>query len=301
VWVAGADGTIWMYNRKTWSQTNGGLTNIAVDNHGNPWGTNAAKQIWSSAPLADPTAYQKGFLNAGESLVQGQYLASPNGSVYTVMQPDGNLCTYAAPRGANNRYVYPVPGKDAVWCHQKTAPGSRFVLAMQADGNLCTYRGTYNTYNGGATWCSNAVAGGGQFHVAQLDDGNLCVYNGAGPGNSNPMWCRTGLIIAAGGWPLTADDHGMAVFMTGAKDRWEFTADGSIRNVVSGKCLAAGDGYEMIESCGSSRTKGWSYGAADHKLRNTAFPNRCALPSGNSVLVMMSGCDSNWGGVTLSQ
>lgn len=55
VWIVGNDGSVWKYLNGGWSKADGGLTNITVDNHGNPWGVNYGKQIWAATAGAQFT------------------------------------------------------------------------------------------------------------------------------------------------------------------------------------------------------------------------------------------------------
>jgi hypothetical protein len=111
-----------------------------------------------------------------------QYLTSPNGQFFAIMQGDGNLCVYKGSGPGDNRGY--------VWCSMATAPGGQFFLTMQGDGNLCAYKGTGPGDNRGYLWCTMATASGGQFFLAMQDDANLCVYRGTGPGdNRGNVWC----------------------------------------------------------------------------------------------------------------
>jgi len=190
VWIVGTDGSVWKYNGAGgWSKADGNLTNITVDNHGNPWGVNLSRQIWASGSGAQfamlPAAGSKGrsYIITGENLSTGQYVVSDNKAFFLIQQGDGNLCTY---KGSGPSSMLP----GAIWCHNKVGRGGQFYTVMQGDGNLCTYYGTGNGDQRGYDWCSMALGGGGQFFVVQQDDGNVCVYKGTRPGdNRGYVWC----------------------------------------------------------------------------------------------------------------
>ena len=94
------------------------------------------------------TPVNPGMMGTGfgqESVVWCHNKTGGSGPFVTVMQNDGNLCTY---RGTPTRYE-----GAATWCSNKTAPGGKFVVAIQDDGNLCVYPGTVP--GGPALWCHN--------------------------------------------------------------------------------------------------------------------------------------------------
>ncbi len=106
-------------------------------------------------------------LYAGEQLLVGQSLRSPNGHYSLLLQSDGNLVLYGPGGGPTG----------AIWASY-TNSGAR--LAMQGDGNLVLYKSN-NTFAGFASW-TQAYPGA----WAQLqDDGNLVVYS---PGAIARFW-----------------------------------------------------------------------------------------------------------------
>src|SRR6185437_14815869 len=52
VYIVDPSGRIYRFFNGQWGSVPGGLTNIAGDHHGNPWGVNAGGQIWGSYVLA---------------------------------------------------------------------------------------------------------------------------------------------------------------------------------------------------------------------------------------------------------
>jgi len=67
---------------------------------------------------------------------------------FTVMQSDGNLCTYTG-TDLNNR------GPASMWCSDKFDKNSKdnYVI-MQNDGKLCTHKGKNPSDDKGELWCS---------------------------------------------------------------------------------------------------------------------------------------------------
>lgn len=124
-------------------------------------------------------------LNAGEQLVVGEQLTSPDGRTILVMQGDGNLVMYG-PAGVN-------------W-HTGTNGKGGVRLVMQGDGNLVLY-----TAGNVPVWHIGANGLGGT-HVELQGDGNLVVYTAAGgvvwqsgtPNVSPIMWTGRSALQASG-------------------------------------------------------------------------------------------------------
>lgn len=119
------------------------------------------------------------FLASGDSLDDSanshgddDYLVSPNGLFFAVMQSNGIFCVY---RGSGPMNKAPLP---YVWGTQKTAPGGTWFYArMQETGEFCVFHGSGGG-NQRLIWGSEKTMPGGQFFLAMQDDGNLCVYLG---------------------------------------------------------------------------------------------------------------------------
>jgi hypothetical protein len=126
------------------------------------------------------------YLAAGQYLTSNQFLVSPSGLFYAVMQADGNFCVYRGP-GPNDNL-------GCLWAaRQEALSQDDFFVVMQADGNLCVYRGTGPNDQQECLWASERVALAlGDYFVALQDDGNLCVYKGTGPSDNE------GLVWASG-------------------------------------------------------------------------------------------------------
>ncbi|MCG8460181.1 MAG: hypothetical protein MI919_28185 [Holophagales bacterium] len=116
-------------------------------------------------------------LSVGQSLEVDDYLVSPSGRYFAILQRDGNFCVYRGNGPANQG--------DFVWgsvqaAGYKPRNGEYFVI-MQDDGNFCQYKGT-PANQGGFVWGTVQVGGyrpkqGAYFAIMQ-DDGNFCVYEG---------------------------------------------------------------------------------------------------------------------------
>jgi len=121
------------------------------------------------------------FLRVNEHLGPLDYLASPNGQYFALMQRDGNLVVYPGTPEA--------PG-EGLWAYSDfpREDGDYFTV-MQSDGNLCVYRGTGPNDNRGGIWCTrpNALEERGDYVVVMQDDGNLCVYVSP-PSPENYRW-----------------------------------------------------------------------------------------------------------------
>lgn len=133
-----------------------------------------------------PTGIGRSSLSAGQQLLVGERLTSPNGRTYLVLQSDGNLVMYG-PSGAANWNTGTV-GKGGVR------------LVMQGDGNLVLYTaGNLPVWHIGA----NGLGGTG---VHQQDDGNLVVYTATGgvvwqsgtPNVSQVVWSGSSALQASG-------------------------------------------------------------------------------------------------------
>jgi len=114
-----------------------------------------------------PVAGADGFasvLRGGQTMHEGDSLASPNGQYLAELQTDGNFVVYS-PHGA-------------LWANGRNNHYGVNRLELQNDGNLVQY--LWNNY---PLWATNTSAGGGAFLVMQ-DDGNLVLYSSS----SRPLW-----------------------------------------------------------------------------------------------------------------
>jgi len=84
------------------------------------------------------------YLKTNEVLIEGDYLASPNGLFFAILQDDGHFCVYKG-RPNDNR--------GGMWCSKQHPGPGEYFLVMQDDGNLCVYKGTPGNDCGGV-WCS---------------------------------------------------------------------------------------------------------------------------------------------------
>ncbi|GAA4683830.1 hypothetical protein GCM10025780_31990 [Frondihabitans cladoniiphilus] len=99
-------------------------------------------------------------LQAGASLVAGDYLHTPSGTDVLVLQPDGNLVLY-------------VNGV-ARW-NSGASGNSNSRLVLQGDGNLVLY-----SSSGAALWFTGTDGNGAGAHLALQTDGNLVLYSASG-------------------------------------------------------------------------------------------------------------------------
>lgn len=102
-------------------------------------------------------AIRRSRLNAGDTLIRGQELTSPDGRFYAPLQRDGNFVVYRKPMPPDGSWV---------WDMNKRG-GAR--LVMQPEGNLVLY-----PHQGAALWESGTRDG--SYAVLQVD-GNLVVYD----------------------------------------------------------------------------------------------------------------------------
>jgi hypothetical protein len=112
------------------------------------------------------TAPFKSTLNMGESLQLNEYLTSPSGYFFAIMQGDGHFCVY---RGSG-----PQSSAGYLWGSDNIGPNGSYSAVMQSDGNFCVYN-----QSGGYLWGIGAHSGG-PFTLCMQDDGNLCVYGAGG-------------------------------------------------------------------------------------------------------------------------
>lgn len=113
------------------------------------------------------------FLQAGQSLGGGDYLASPNGQYCAVMQDDGNFVVYWG--------CLPDRLIGAIWASDTGGLGSQS-LSMQHDGNLVLYR------DGKAQWASNTTGKSGNLFARLADDGNFLLYQGTPDQPGTAYW-----------------------------------------------------------------------------------------------------------------
>lgn len=145
----------------------------------------AGPLVWNTGikpPVSNPG---QALLGTGAILGTGQYIVSDNNLFFTIMQGDGNLCTY---QGSG-----PTTQGQLVWQSGPTGPGGQFFAAMQTDGNLCVYADAGPVPSGSALWCTMALGAGGQFFAIIQGDGNLCVYAGTSPVNQGALIWNSGI------------------------------------------------------------------------------------------------------------
>ncbi|MGD9682916.1 MAG: hypothetical protein AB7W16_17135 [Candidatus Obscuribacterales bacterium] len=191
VWdlVMQEDGNLVIYNtegKPLWASDTAGHTGavLEVQDDGNLviydskgvayWATGS-----NSPPLpARPTKRSR--LNAGQGIINGDYLMSDNGLFKLTLQQDGNmvLTGYAGqPYWASN-----------------TVGNSMWDLIMQPDGNLVAY-----DVKGKAPWASGTVGITGGYLSLQ-DDGNAVVYDSG----KKPHWASNTVVPASPAAPSEA-------------------------------------------------------------------------------------------------
>ena len=116
-------------------------------------------------------------LCAGQFLAVNDYLVSPGGKYFAIMQGDGNFCVYHG-AGPQNQGAFVWGSVQAAKYGPKT--GAYFAI-MQSDGNFCQYNGTPAS-QGSFVWGTVQVGGygpkSGAYFAIMQDDGNFCVYQG---------------------------------------------------------------------------------------------------------------------------
>ena len=115
------------------------------------------------------------FLTSGQFLGVNDYLVSPNGLFFAIMQVDGNFCVY---RGSG-----PSDNHGGLWCYNnKAKPGGQFFAIMQVDGNFCVYKGTGPSDNRGGLWCTMQIDPVVDIEISSIDyDVNAAKILRSGP------------------------------------------------------------------------------------------------------------------------
>jgi hypothetical protein len=149
-------------------------------------------------------------LNRGSSLVAGQYLnvneylVSPSGNYYAIVQPDGNFCVYHGSGPGGN------PGKAALWALNQSQPAGSFYLTLDSNSMLSLYAGTGPTspriWQDGSHYKSNPAMQTGMIHnyfnpdvvyAVLQDNGDLVIYHGD-PGTDDTICLWSWQAAAAG-------------------------------------------------------------------------------------------------------
>lgn len=132
--------------------------------------------------MANPASY----LTAPNTLVQNDYLVSPSGLFFCIMQTDGNLVVYRG-AGPQDQNTY----GPALW---STATGGQptgdFFLQLTSQGVLALWSGTISA-PGPCYWGSQMNPNPtGNYFLSLQDDGNLVLYAGISPNNQqgNAVW-----------------------------------------------------------------------------------------------------------------
>jgi hypothetical protein len=120
-------------------------------------------------------AHGEPVLRTGETLTNGQYLTSSNGSYHATLQSDGNFVIYRGSTFSLPNALWGAFPNDWGNSTRSLVPGE-YTLEMQTDGNLVVYKHE----NGGkaAFWdlATRHTAAFGPDRWAQLfDDGNFVV------------------------------------------------------------------------------------------------------------------------------
>jgi surface antigen len=167
--VMQTDGNLVMYttnNTPVWSSGTGGHVGAyaVLQDDGNfvVYSSSNTPLWWTGSGVqSNLTYFGSDRLNAGQQLIQNQYLRSADGRHALLLQTDGNVVLYG-------------PGYHILWSTGNANGGDKFV--MQTDGNLVKY-----AINNPAWF--NGASGANTYALLQ-NDGNFVEYN-----NSNaPLW-----------------------------------------------------------------------------------------------------------------
>lgn len=106
-------------------------------------------------------------LKVNERITNDEYIQSPNGRYFAIMQSDGNFCVY---KGS------PQDNQGGIWCCNSVShPAMTYFAIMQADGNFCVYAQNVE----GCIWACNSVSYPQiPYFATVLDNGQFCVYKG---------------------------------------------------------------------------------------------------------------------------
>ena len=191
VWdaVMQADGNLVVYDahsKAIWSsgtQGKAGAT-LTVQNDGNVVIYDSGNHaVWASntvVPAQPNTPKQGNRLAAGEGLIPGHAVLSPDGRFRLILQADGNLVLYG-------------PGNTALYATGTAGHGNVWDAIMQSDGNFVIYDG-----HSKALWASGTQGKPGTTLTVQ-NDGNVVLYNTAG----QAVWSSGTVVPATPATPAT--------------------------------------------------------------------------------------------------
>ena len=125
------------------------------DNQGLIWQseTNGKQQQPNPNMKADKSQYNRNYIVSGEQLLLNQFIGSTDGSIYLIMQSDGNLVLYtntvSTSCSTNNGTNLGSDQSNAIYqITQYGQPGNMGKLGfIDADSNLYTYPGNNQKYN----------------------------------------------------------------------------------------------------------------------------------------------------------
>jgi hypothetical protein len=116
----------------------------------------------SASPQIQTTLGTGQYLSTNQYLVSASDLVSSGGHYFTIMQSDGNFCTYKGTGPSDNQGY--------VWCIRNTAlPTGQYFAIMQGDGNFCVYHGTGPGNNLGFVWCAGTNGSGATQAILEAD------------------------------------------------------------------------------------------------------------------------------------
>lgn len=120
-------------------------------------------------------------IKSGEFLSNDDYIQSPNGLFFAIMQSDGNFCVYRGSPSENHGFLW--------GCNQTSLPGGPYYAVLQRDANFCVYKGTGPEDYQGGIWCSMGTGPEGAYVANLQDDGNFCVYHADPRDGQKAIWC----------------------------------------------------------------------------------------------------------------
>src|SRR6185312_4550282 len=89
-------------------------------------------------------------LKTNDFLHVGEYIASPKGLFYAIMQEDGNFCIYQGSGPSNNQgMTWALNREGGV---QSLPPTGAYFALLQANGNFCICRGSGPADSLGVIW-----------------------------------------------------------------------------------------------------------------------------------------------------
>jgi Clostridium epsilon toxin ETX/Bacillus mosquitocidal toxin MTX2 len=135
-------------------------------------------------------------IGVNEFLSVDDYIESPNGCFFAIMQENGNFVVYRGTRDDQ---------RAELWASNTYGPPGKFFAIMQDDGNFVVYRRTPDDKQE-PWWATGRHEPQGKFFAIMQDDGAFVVYRGTRDDQRAALW-DTNAVDPVVGYEISSIDY----------------------------------------------------------------------------------------------